>query len=72
MRVILGTIKDTPIEAMLYLLDLPPLETRHKVEQVKTYINAIQNPKSAPRRCQKKKRGIDWQEASHGWAMQYS
>ena len=45
MRVILGTTKDTPIETMRYLLDLPPMETRHKVKQVKAYLNAMQNPK---------------------------
>ena len=32
MRVFLGSTKDTPIEAMRYLLDLPPMETRHKME----------------------------------------
>ena len=42
-RVSLGTTKDTPIETMRYLLDLPPMETRHKVEQVKAYLNAMQN-----------------------------
>ena len=46
MRVILGTTKDTPIETMRYLLDLPSMETRHKVEQVKAYLNAMQNPKN--------------------------
>ena len=46
MRVILGTTKDTPIETMRYLLDLPSMETRHKVEQVKEYLNAMQNPKN--------------------------
>ena len=35
MSVILGTTKDTPIEAMRYLLDLPSMEARHEVEQVK-------------------------------------
>ena len=45
-RVILGTIKDTmPIEAMNYLLDLPPVETRQKLEQAKPFLNATQNPK---------------------------
>ena len=44
MRVILGTANDTPIETMRYLLDLPSMETRHKVEQVKAYLNAMQNP----------------------------
>ena len=33
--VILGTTKDTRIEAMLHLLSLPPMEIRPKVEQVK-------------------------------------
>ena len=46
MRVILGTTKYTPIETMRYLLDLPSMETRHKVEQVKAYLNAMQNPKN--------------------------
>ena len=46
MRVILGTTKDTPIETMRYLLDLPSMDTRHKVEQVKAYLNAMQNPKN--------------------------
>ena len=46
MRAILGTTKDTPIETMRYLLDLPSMKTRHKVEQVKVYLNAMQNPKN--------------------------
>ena len=41
MRVILGTTRNTPIEAMRYPLDLP----RYEVEQVKAYLNAMQNPK---------------------------
>ena len=45
-RVILGTTKDTPIETMRYLRDLPFMATRHKVEQVKVYLNAMQNPKN--------------------------
>ena len=45
-RVVLGTRKDTPIEVMRYLLDLPSMETRHKVEQVKAYLNVMQNPKN--------------------------
>ena len=31
---------------MRYLLDLPFLESRHKVEQVKSYFNAMQTPKN--------------------------
>ena len=46
MRVILGTTKDTPIETMRYLLDLPSMESRHKVEHVKVYLNEMQNPKN--------------------------
>ena len=38
MRVNLGTTKDTPADVMRYLLDLPSMETRHKVEQVKAYL----------------------------------
>ena len=41
MRVILGTTKGTPIETKSYLLDLPSMETRHKVEQVKAYVSAM-------------------------------
>ena len=46
MRVILGTAKDTVIEAMRCLLDLSSMETRHKMEQVKAYLSAMQNPKN--------------------------
>ena len=46
MKIILGTTKDTPIETMRYLLDLPSMETRHTVKQVKAYLNAMQNPKN--------------------------
>ena len=35
MRVILGTTKDTSTEAMRFMIDLPPMRTRQKVEQVK-------------------------------------
>ena len=45
-RVILGTTKDTPIEAMCYLPDLPSMETGHKMEQIKAYLSAMQNPKN--------------------------
>ena len=65
MRVILGTTKDTPIETMCNLLDLPSTETRHKVEQVKAYLNAMQSPKNPLNDAVKEERGVDWQEASH-------
>ena len=57
MIVILGTTKDTPIETMRYLLDLPPMETRHKVEQVKAYLNAMQNPKNPLHDAVKEEKG---------------
>ena len=46
MRIILGTTKDTPIETMRYLLDLPSVDTRHTVEQAKVYLTAMRNPKN--------------------------
>ena len=57
MRVILGTTKDTPIETMCYLLDLPSMETRHKVEQVKAYLSAMQNPKNPLHDAVKEEKG---------------
>ena len=57
MRVILGTTKDTPIETMRFLLDLPSMETRHKVEQVKAYLNAMQNPKNPLHDAVKEEKG---------------
>ena len=33
MRVILRTTKDTPTETMRFMLDLPPVQTRQKVQQ---------------------------------------
>ena len=44
MRVILGTTKDTSIETTRFNLDLPPMQTRQKVEQVKAYFGAVENP----------------------------
>ena len=43
MRVIIGTTKDTPTETMRFILDLPPLQTTKKVEQVKAYFSAVGN-----------------------------
>ena len=57
MRVILGTTKDTLIEVMRYLLDLPSMETRHKVEQVKAYLIAMQNPKNPLHDAVKEEKG---------------
>ena len=43
-RVILGTTKDTPTETTRFMLDLLPMQTRQKVEQVKAYFSAVENP----------------------------
>ena len=40
----LGTTKDTPTESMRFMLDLPPMQTRQKVEQVKAYFSAVVIP----------------------------
>ena len=57
MRVKLGTTKDTPIEAMPCLLDLPSMEARHKVQQVKAYLNVMQNPKNPLHDAVKEEKG---------------
>ena len=41
MRVIQGTTKDTPTENIRFMLDLPPMQTRQKVEQVKAYLTSL-------------------------------
>ena len=49
MRVILETGKDTPIEAMRYLLDLPSpwkQDISWSKSSCKAYLNAMQNPKN--------------------------
>ena len=46
MRTILGTTRDTPTEAMRYILDLPPMHSRQKVAQVKAYLSAVENPQN--------------------------
>ena len=35
MRVTVGTTKDTPIETTRFMLDLPPMQIKQKVEHVK-------------------------------------
>ena len=55
MRVILGTTKDTPTETMRFMLDLPPVQTRHKVEQVEAYFSAVETHHSPLREAVK-----DW------------
>ena len=41
MRVILGTTKNTPIQTTRFMLDLPPMQTRQKVKQVKAYFSVV-------------------------------
>ena len=43
-RVIFRTTKDTPTENMRFMLDLPSMQTRQKVEQVKAYFSVVRNP----------------------------
>ena len=57
MRVIWGSAKDTLVEAKHYLLDLPPMETRHKAEQVKVYLSVMQNPRNPLHDAVKNKKG---------------
>ena len=51
------TTRDTPIEAVRYLLGLPSMEARHKVEQGKAYLNAMQIPKNPSHDAVKEEKG---------------
>ena len=44
LRFILGATEDTSIEIVRSMLDLPPMQTRQKMEQVKAYFGAVENP----------------------------
>ena len=70
MRVILGTTKDTPIETMRYLLDLSSMETDIRWSKSRRISMLCRIPRIHSTMLSKKKRGVDWQEASHGWAKQ--
>ena len=48
MRVILGTTKDIPTETMRFMLDLPPMQTRQKMEQVKALQCCRKSPQPTP------------------------
>ena len=61
LRVSLGTIKDIPIEAMSYRLDLPSMETRQG--------GASQSASQCDVESQEVE-GCRLPEASHGWAKQ--
>ena len=43
MPVILRTTKGTPSETVRFMLDLPPMQTRQKVDQVIAYFSAVIN-----------------------------
>ena len=58
MRVILATTKNTSIEDMRYLLDLTSIVVRHKMEQVKAYLNTMQNPKNPLHDAVKEEKGV--------------
>ena len=58
MRVIPGNTKDTPNETMKFMLDLPSMQTRQKVEQVKAYFITIENPHNPLHETVKDEKGI--------------
>ena len=70
MRVILGNTKDTPTETMRFMLDLPLVQTRQKVEQVKAYFSAVGNPHNPLHQAVKDTKDADWHGASLGWVKQ--
>lgn len=45
MRAVLGCTKDTHVVCMRYILDLASIRVRHKVAQVKLYLNVLGDPK---------------------------
>ena len=51
---------------MLHLLDLPPMQTRQKVEQVKAYFSAFENPHTPLHEAVKDTKDADWDGASLG------
>ena len=76
MRVILGTTKDTPTETMRFMLDLPPVQTRHKVKQVEAYFSAVETHHSLLREAVKDTmgcrlvRGKSWNGPAEGSILQ--
>ena len=47
----------TPTETMRFMLDLPPMQTRQKVEQVKSQFSAVENPHSSLHEAAKDTKG---------------
>ena len=66
MRTILGCTRDTSAEAMRYLLDLPCMEERHKIAQVKAYLRVSSDPQNPLHHkvgrevVSRLKRGTEW------------
>ena len=52
--------RDTPIETVKFMLDLPPVQPKQKMEQVKAYPSAVENPHNTPNEAVKdsKRRGL--------------
>ena len=69
MRIILGTTRDTPTEAMRHVLDLPPVETRQKIAQVKAYLSAVENPQNPLHKATKESKG-DRLQRGKSWMAQ--
>jgi len=63
----LRTTKDTPTETKRFMLDLPPMQTRQKVEQVKAFFSAVENLIT---HTMKDPRDADLDVASLGWVNQ--
>ena len=61
---------EPPNETMKFMLDLPPMQTRQKVEQVKTYFSAVGNPHNPLHQAVKDTKDADWHGASLGWVEQ--
>ena len=70
MRDILGTTKDTLIETMRFMLDLPPMQTSQKVEQTKSYCTSVPSkiPTTHSTKPSKTQRNADWDGTSLGWS----
>ena len=66
MRTVLGCTRDTSAEAMRHILDLPCMEERHKIAQVKAYLRVCADPHNplhdkVGRTVQSRlKRGTEW------------
>ena len=58
MRVILGTTMVTPTETMRFMLGLPPMQTRQKVEHVKSQFSAVENAHNPVHEAVKRHEGM--------------